>query len=481
MAQSGGFPQKSIHDPHDESNDFSTHVITRMPDLTGFDCDSAPQNISLSRSKGRRWSLKWANLRNISTQKWCASVAIGIVALIVIWSLFRNPGTPTDIVQNEDPAALAEPIPSRENAIRREASHFVIPQATNGIQFSSDNSAQTHATPEPQPSMFGNLSNSGQDYFAQGTGHDSRNAPSSYATNMSDAAIVTPDASSRELPPWERHPNPGSPATQAMQPQFGPVVGQNVPQTQNVPMIAGQEQMPYMADSSQGFAGMASYNPPMQGSTQTANMPVTGYAQQAGNGLPNGQPNGMSQYGHQMVAANGMGQMSQPPIQQPTQDQGPIIYSAAAYPANQPQNQAPANASPQVYYYQQSPPNHENAIAVNPNATSSYGQGQQVQQPAQQYAQQYPVYGVTPNDNMNRQPVYTVDGQHYGTQANYSNVPVIASNLSYRDQPVTDNSLPNQNSQYPAGQYSGGQYPGTPQPGVQYDNAMISQSPDYYR
>jgi hypothetical protein len=486
--EASGFSQKSSFGDspdHDESNDFSAHVITRMPDLTGFGGDSAIQSISLYRPKGnRRWPLKWGGFRNISMQKWCASAAIALVVLIVVWSIFRNPVEPLDIVvQNEASVTVDPPISSRESTIRRDASHFVTPQASNGIRFSSENSSQMFPAAESR-----NASNIGQGQFFHTGSYDPQYSPSEpYAANMTampDAAIVTPDPSLRELSPWEHRPNTDISTAQNMQSQFGPVVGYNTPQqtgmpennwpngnpgnnqfagsspqTQNGAINMGYEQMPYSADPSLGFASMASYNGPAQGTVHPGYMPVNGvgggYAQIVGDG----QPNGVPQFGNMAIASQGV---SPSFGQQPGQEQGAIVYHAGTYPPHQGQNHIPANVAPQEMYYHQQPSNHDNAVAINSHAIPSYGQGQL---PQQQNYNGNPQYGVQQN---NTQP--------NGNQTSYSNVPVVSSNQSYRDQAAMGSGMTNQNTQYP-----GGPYTGTLPTNAPYDNTMLSRSPDYYR
>ena len=438
----------------EELEDFNAHVITRMPDLTGLSGDSDSQNISLYRAKSgiARWSLKWGALSKISMQKWCASLAIAIIAIIVVWSVFRNPSERLEIVGNEKSNAGQKTDLSPEWNHRQDPSPFGVPQAMNDSHFTSENRAEPFPVRGDSYFSFDTTSGPGNPgMFSQGPAHAETTAPSHagnsyFAANIPEAAMVTPDSQSNNIQPWDRHPNTGT--TQGLQPQFDFAAAQpnqnqpfNNQAYQNQlngyqisaagPQAGMGDPMTGYSSSQQNFSGIPPYTQQPQPGNVQPNMQI-GYAQQ--NMGFSDMPNSVAPFGRETVATQGG--MPNPP-----------------YPQQQ-------------VHYMQSPPNHENAIAVNPHAMPSYGQTQPGPQPNQAYNSMN--YHTMPNNGGNPQPTY-MSGQQPVAQANYSNVPVAASDRSFRDQSPIMNGTNGLNT------------PANPQNGFPYDNTNMSQSPDYYR
>ena len=89
-----GFPRKLTPNEnmnYDSSEDFTLRIITRMPNLTGYGHNSAPQGISLYRTEpGQKHNNLdiLQKLRKLSFLKWCAILPIVAVVAMILWGLF---------------------------------------------------------------------------------------------------------------------------------------------------------------------------------------------------------------------------------------------------------------------------------------------------------------------------------------------------------------------------------------------------------
>ena len=198
-----GFPRRYrlSDDPvHDGSEDFVPRIITRMPDLTGYGHDTAPQSISLSRPKHGRWTFPVGILKKFPLHKWKYAAAIAVVVAILAWSLFKG----SDSLQvAKNPLSGS---PKTENMFRDKAAHRESStQESNPLQFEGFSGfppIPASSTSADQPLFFNGTTASPtpqNQFFGTGT--------SQYPSGSTLVAMVTPESPARDLAPWERQPN----------------------------------------------------------------------------------------------------------------------------------------------------------------------------------------------------------------------------------------------------------------------------------
>ncbi len=449
---------------HEHSEDVTPHIITRMPDLTGYGRDAAPQNISFYRPKYGRLKINLKYLKKLSFQKWCAIAAGVVVIFVIALGIFRKSDVRHDLAQNPPVAtieAINPPSPSFQPHERTAELHFG----------QSGEKTPTFQSPDRQPGFFSGSDAPPaphNDYFGAQSVVPADSATSSgsqFPAGMSGIATVMPDASSRELAPWDRQPN-----QQAM------AAGSPNPSQQG-----------FSGNSNEQASGTTNpawppYDPNTGGNPQWQNGNAPTYAGAAGN---MSQPVPQNTYPANAYSQNGQAQ----PASQPQGFAGMAAEYASANSANATGNavyqQNPTSrqiaegfgAAPQQVYYQQSPASHDNAVAINTNNMPSYSQGGQW--PPQNAPNMPQNTGMQNNfAPQNQQQPYPGNGPSFAGQGNaqpapqygMSNVPVLASGQSYRDPSVTGANL--------SGTIN--QYPGNPRQPSPYNTAN-SQPQDIYR
>lgn len=410
------------------SEDFVPHVITRMPDLTGYGGEISPQNISLYRPKRKGVKLNFDVLKKISLQKWCAAAAICVVCVTVVWSLTRSPERMPESLQNEP---------------QSHGDHASVSKTENERHFA--------AASDSRP-LFSGLNNP----YDIADGSQSVIPVDSASTDMprfspgfSDVATVPPDASSHTLPPWERQPNRVAENMTIQQQQFGmPIQDVGNPSVSaaspggswpNYSQFAGTD--PNRQNVSAGFSPASQENPsfgPMSAQPET-----TVYQQQ-----PNFAPN--------QIAA-GFGSVPQQVYHQnpPSVHENAVAFNTGAAP---PYSQGPYQQGQysqgqfqQGQYPQNQWASSQNGTAMTQNPPQQTWQNQGMQNsaaPTQYVPQQgqQPAYAGTPSQ-------YDVQVAMQTNATNgYSNVPMATSGQSYRDPNVTGTNLYGTVNQYPADQ-----------------------------
>ena len=480
-----GFPRKPAQNEkmdYDYSEDFTPHIITRMPDLTGYGHETAPQGISLYRPKYDRTQVHLEilkKLRKMSLQKWCAILAIAIVAGLIGWGLFHGADSQKVAQKSISDSSEAEKKLS-ENATPIELRRSAPTQAAGDFRFDDlNNGASSERTTGDQVNYFSGVSTSpsSQNHFGPQSivpVDSTASQISQYQPGVTNIAMATPDTSSREIPPWERQPN--SPANVAPTNNnfasyangavASPQATQNNTYSQDAyPQNASSQngQFPPVSQQ-QGFAGMAN---------------DYGYSQNA-SGVPTGMPNGPLQSNAGTYPNTGAVPYNAQPNQQ---------YSASTSQ----QIAGGFGAMPQQVSYQQAPVSHETAIAANTNQMSTHlqGQGQWSGQGQPQNTTYMPPYAASQNPSnnysytqQNQQPSYSGNGTQYAPaqgigasvpQLGMSNVPVMTSGQSYRDTAATGTNFSGTPNQYPGNQ---------PQQPIPYNNnntTAASYSQDLYR
>ena len=378
-----GFPRRSrfgddsVHGGSG-SEDYAPHIITRMPDLTGYGRETGPQSISLSRPKHGRWVFPAGILKKLPFHKWKYAAAIAIVVAILAWSLFQGSGshqvaqnTLTDVQRMEDVL--------KDGTTHRESST----QESGTLQFEGFSGfppIPTSSTSFNQPMFFNGTDTS---RISQNQYLGTPTAP--YSSNT--ASVATSDTPVRDLAPWERQPNP----------------------TQSVNTMADTTTMSSQFD----FAGNA--NLPMTvsaGHVMANNVPNTswpGYNPNVGNSNVSVNPN----------ADNPQWSYNNP---QPFTDMpGTTPYYAQqnSYQANNPpQNGQFQPVPPQQTHYQQYPASHDHTIAMNTSNIPSYPQGQ----------------GQWPQQNSGNGN-YSVPQQHYPGNVPQDSMPNNAQFAPHQQQP----------------------------------------------
>lgn len=257
-----------------------------------------------------------------------------------------------------------------------------------------------------------------------------------YPSGVTGVATVTPDASSRDLLPWERQPHGATAVT---------MTNNNFASAANG-MPASPHATPYNMNSQDVFP-----------------------QNQTPSGMTAGSPNGPSQF-----------------------DAGPYPNTNAMLHTPQPNQQYSTAAShpfadgwgamPQQVSYRQVPVSHETAIAANTNQMPSYSQGQRQPQMngyAQQNAPTQSPSGNFPYVSQTQQQTYQGNGTQYaapgiGQSVPYSgtsNVPVVPSAQSYRDSAPQGMNQAGQFTPFPEQQ---------PQIQIPYSNTPVAQKQDYY-
>ena len=459
-----GFIDKS-HGGNSPEN-YVPHVITKMPDLTGYNSEISPQNISLYRPKrgGMKWNFEV--LKKIPLQRWCAGAAICIVAATVIWSLIRTPedhrNTTAQTAKQEQSPVHNESSPVSRNDYFRSQSVVQADSASTGFSASagaSNVSSQELPPWERQPNQFAEHAPAQSGPFGS-PNHSTINAAANPGINPTMIAPVAATAES-----W---PSYSQFAGTEMSPQNTGLMTQ--PDHFSYPQM--QPQMGGSAPSNQE-SQLFGYSPAQQGAMQQNTM-------QQGVMMP--APSQQNLVPNQIAA--GYGNATPQGLPQPMQQGLPQGMQ-------QPQ-QSQQQGMTQPLYPQTGIPAHENALAFNMGAAPQYSQGQQPQQGplpqmsqwsptmfdntaqngnAQGWANQTMQNPVMPNQYMQQgqpqpQPQAGMSPQndvqiamqpHPTNNYNYSNVPVPTSDQSFRDQSMTGTNLSGTVNQYPINQYPSNQ------------------------
>ena len=459
-AVENGFIGKSQSGTSPEN--YVPHVITRMPDLTGYNSEISPQNVSLYRPKrgGMKWNFEV--LKKIPLQRWCAGAAICIVAATVIWSMIRAPE------EHRDMAAKT-------------------------------------AKQEQSPAHNESSSVARNDYFRSQSIVPADSASTGFSTGASNVP-------SQELPPWERQPNQFAEHTPAQQGAFG------LPNHSTITAVANPSTNPTMiapvaatAESWPSYSQFAGTELPSQSTGPIGSFQLSADAPDHF-GYPQVQPQmGGSALSNQESQLFGYSPAQQRPMPQNTTQQSVMQQGVMTpYPSQQnlasnqiapgygnaaqqgiPQGMQQPQQSPQMmtqpFYPQTGNPGHENAVAFNMGTASQYSQGQQPQQgqlPQQSQWSPAMINNIAQNgnpqglaNNTMQNPVmpnqYMQQGQpqpqtqagmyppndvqiamqpHPTNNYNYSNVPVPTSDQSFRDQSMTGTNLSGTVNQYPSNQ-----------------------------
>jgi len=379
-----GFPKRTRlnDDPlHDGSEDFVPHIITRMPNLTGYGHDTAPQSISLSQPKSDRRTFLAGHLKKLPLHHWKYAAAVAVVVAILAWSFIREPGS-HQVAQNTQPdSPNAEKV--QDTAKDRKSST----RESNNLQFDGFPPIPTSSTSSDTPMFFNGTTTSQapqSQYFGTGIAE--------YSSGTAQVTTVPPDvAPARDLAPWERQPNNVQP----------------------------NHTMATMTPTSPQFDFTGNVALPMTASAGTAlaNNNV------AANNVPNSTwPDyhsnvGTPQWSNQSQTYSGI-PGNTPYIAQQNS------YQQNTYQANIPPQNVPYQpASPQQGYYQQHPAGNDHAIAMNTANMSSYPQGQMQQGQGQAQGQgQWPPQN--PGNMMNNDPFpqqsYSGNGPQYTAGSQYA-------------------------------------------------------------
>ena len=478
-----GFPRKQTLNEnvgYDSSKDFVLPIITRMPDLTGYGHDTAPQGISLHRPKHGRTNIHLEilkKLRKLSLQKWCTILVIVTVTGMIGWSFFQDTDSQQVAQKSSADNSNIRNMPS-DNVTTLAPIRSVSSRGVGDFRFDDLNGgASSSQTTNEQVNFFSGISTSPSAQNNLGPQSivpvdSTTSVVSQYPPGITSVAMVTPDTPSRDLPPWERQPN--STTTVAM------ANNNSVPYASMA--MATPQVTPYHLNSQEVY----SQNTLSQNGQFQPVSPQQGFA-----GMANEYGGGYSQNVPEMTAGT-------------YSHTGMMPYSPQQ---NQPYNQPPpASVSQQIaggfgamtqqVSYHQAPVSHETAIAANTNNMPTYlqgqGQWQSQEQPQQNvgyaqqgYAQQYaPVQN--PGDNyryttQNQQPSYSGNRSQYVPQgigpsvpqsgSGMSNVPVMASGQSYRDTAAMETNLFGTTNQYPGNQ---------PQQSIPYNNTAVSHTQNFY-
>ena len=380
-----GFPRRTWQndDPiHGGSEDFVPHIITRMPDLTGYGHDTAPQSISLSRPKHRPWILRGEILKKLPVHHWKYVTAIAVVVAILGWSLFRGAGT-HQVVQNPLPDSPKTEKVSQDNAAHPGQSA----QESNKYQFDGFHSGfppiPESSTSAGQPMFFSgttaSLTPQNQSFGNFGT----ENTPySPYSSSVANVAMIPPDAPAREPVPWERQPDHRPIDTTLMSSQFDFTGNVNLPMTASADSVMAGGNM---------ANNMMAYNDVMVNNVPNSFRPGV---------HPDGSGPGA---GHPHVA-DPLPWNSNHPRSHSDMNASPVTWQNA-YPQdihqanNAPQNGQYQPASPQQTYYPQHP-GYNNAIAMNTANMPSYPQGLMQVQGQVQGQGQWPPQNTQNTGNM---------------------------------------------------------------------------------
>jgi len=464
------FPKKPMLNDNmdfDRSEEFTPHIITRMPDLTGYGHDTAPQDITLYRPKNGRIQVHLdilKKLHKLSFRKWCAILAILAVAGMIGWSLFHSADSPLAAQKSVSDTLGVENLSSNST----EALETIRSAPSRGVseyRFDELNDRTSSArTIGVQDNFFSGAPASpvSQNHFGPQSivpADSTASEMTQYPPGISGVAMVAPDTPSRTLSPWDRQPNPATTiamannntAPHANTAMAAPQAAQYNEYSQNVsPQSTASQNGQFQTTSQQqGFAGMGNeYGYPGNASGMTAGT----------------HPN--------------PGAMPYNPQQNP-QYSGPVSHQIADG----------FGVMPQQVSYQHSPVSHEMAIAANTNNLSSYsqeqGQGQWPIQGQPHNAGYVPQYAATQNFDgnhqyamQNRQPSHSGNGSQFVPQdivpPGMSNVPVMTSQQSYRGAGATGTNMTGTVNPYPNPGYQ-------PQQSIQYNSAAASQTMDFYR
>ena len=445
-SQGGGSPENYI-----------PHVITKMPDLTGYNSEISPQNISVYRPKRRGMKWNFEVFKKIPLQRWCAGAAICIVAATVVWSLIR---TPEDHRNTAAKTANKEQSPVHDESSRVSRNDYFRSQSVVP--------ADSVSTDIPQFSMG----------FSTSAG--ASNVPS------------------QELPPWEHQPNQFAEHTPTQQGAFdmsnhsaiNAAVNPDTNPTMIAPVAATAESWPSYTQ----FAGAETVPQNMRPMTPPDHFGYPQIQPQMGDSVPSNQEGQLFGYSPTQQNITQQSTIQQGTAMMPSPSQQNFVPNqiASGY-GNTTQQSLPQGMqqSPQVmtqpFYPQTGPPVHENAVAYNTSvAPQYYSQGRlpqqgQLPQPSPQWpstmidntAQNGNPQGwanntmqnsVSPNQYMQQgQPqqqanVYLPQDVQIAMQPqphptnNYSNVPVSTSGQSFRDQSMTGTNLSGTVNQYPSNQ-----------------------------
>ena len=477
-----GLPQKMMLNEkleYESSEDFTPHIITRMPDLTGYGHDTAPQGISLYRPKHGRGMIHLEVLKMLRKQplrNWCGILVIMTVVGIVGWSFFK--GNESQLVaqkstsansnletQQQDNTPHMEPLrPSGGfSEFQFDGLNHGMAARTTGDQVTFSSGAT--ASPAQQNQYFGTQSIVPVDTTVPGM------SQYPYPSGATGTAMATSDTRSRDLPPWEHQPQ-GTTSVAMANNSYLSYSNTNTDRTVNTPQTAP------LNTYSQGASSQNTWGQNGQSHPQSQPQGFSGMATEYGSSNIQG-TTGMTAGTSQFTGAtpSNTGTMPYPP------QQNQQYYGSASH-----QIADGFGAMAQQVSYQQTPTNDNRTVAANTNNLSPYsqiqGQGQwSSQNTGTGYAQQNANSGVqNPSGNnhysqQNQPQSYPGTGSQYGAQGNtqpvfqsgMSNVPVMASEYSYRGTPTTGTTMPGSINPYPGYQ---------PLPS---HNTNISQTQDIYR
>jgi len=417
----------------DDVSVLAPHIITRMPDLSGYG-GAAPSPISLFRAKRTRFIWNTDMLKNFSLPKLCAFGAVCCVVAVLVWCLFANHKDDLPESADNSPKKDAETVPFMAENREKLPQQPQTPKTENNILFGTHAAENSQPNAAQQVPSFSPISSQPQNnYYGQ--------SPALSNDFFASQSIVPAD-----VPPAS-FPNPQQDVSSW---NHGQAAGNNF----NNSAAAMQNQIPasnpnWNQENANQFAGM---NPPQMNFND---VPV--YNPSIGNGSvqPAVQP-----------TAPGYQDYVQPTAFQDYHQQTANNQNAAAYNnnRNQPAYNAGFNNDPRyqpIENYPQPTPQYEERVAFNTNGMSSYPQNNVANNNVPQgYYQQNPSYNNQQYPQQQQQQQYPPSYQDYAQQQQYrgnsqnmtqqtgmtvnngitSNVPVIASAQSFRDQnsaPIT--------------------------------------------
>ena len=385
-----GFPRKLLLNEnldYESTEGFTPHVITRMPNLTGYGHEATPQVLSLYRLNSGRlrnhlYILK--KLRNLSVQKWCFILTIVAVIGMFGWSLFKGPVARQNVAKNITLEKTGKENQPPVNVLPQESAQTPLPRGFN--EFALD--GLDRATPlfnGTTPSQIPQYQNYGVQSFVP---VDSTVPEmSQFSPSTTGTVMVMPDVPSRDLLPWERQPN--NPTT----------------------VVMANNSFPSYSGAMEGAPQNPSQNPYPQ---EVYSFPPSNPIERMTSGMTATSPQQNSSVSQQL--AGGFGAVPQQvSYQQPLANQNLAVAINTANIPSYPQGQGQWPQNPGNNYTPQSQ-----------------------QQPNPENSSQYATQPNVPQYNM--QAV---------TQNNISNVPMVTSGQSYCDSFVTPASLPRAFNPYP--------------------------------
>ncbi|MDR1382775.1 MAG: hypothetical protein LBJ67_02845 [Planctomycetaceae bacterium] len=472
------FPAKPVESSDIYGDDMSIltpRVIARMPDLTGFSNGTTPSSISLFRAKHNRFSWSPQMLKKISLKKLCGFGAVCCVISALIWCLFANnkedaPAT-ADFPQTNEEMKIQFTGDNQAAILQADASSRETPfsfavQETSAppkLEFSSMN---TNAV---QPTFMSN------DFFASQSIVPADASPTPFSVPQQDALSWNYASENQPMPPnvpYDMTSNNSLNNTPNVPVVNQSFAGLNVPISNNNPnpyYAANPNNGNTMNYSGNGnyapqpnFSDVSVYNPYPSNMTQ----PVTQAAMQ-----PMIQPTSFQDYNSSMPMQNNQNVMASNNDVYYQQPMGNPIQPSPQFQDNRMAYDPTANAIPPYSAYPQN-----NGMTSSQNYSNNYA----LQQPAYsagqpdyahpQYQGNYPPNAMTSSAANPNGIAPNIDAR--------SNVPMVASAQSFRNQnatPMNNMSMNNNNAatmeQNPA--YGGNTFNNSP--------VILSQTPEYYK